>query len=161
MAQAAGMRIYTYRCAIPGIPPLRKLSLAQDAVVLSDERTLPLRNNKLHPAAERTLSLARHRNVSLIITAQNTAQIPRDALRHELTFVFKELDGTAALFEREEILALFETARRIHASLNMPEPTRRQCALFHSDGQWLLSANPLPANWSSETSTYGRRRAPR
>ena len=131
-----------------------KLKDLRDCVLLVDETALHWSPTKLGDGMISLLAVARHRNVSVIWTAQNSSQIDVRVLRHDFRLACKKLSVLQTRFDREEIGPVLLQAVGIqtqYASVfENPE------ALLVFDGQWFVSRNGLPEGWSEKVSTLWR-----
>lgn len=97
------------------------------------------------------VSLARHRDHSLIYTSQSTASLAPDILRMELAIVWKVSDPLAAKFGRDELQEQAATAQQLLKLTEAPMGTA-----IYDEGSWILTQAPLPQGWSDKTSRLWR-----
>lgn len=123
----------------------------KDAIVVVDEASIqaPSRRSK-SPLAD-TLTLARHRNLSLIWTGVHFAALNRDILRVLELCAFRQLEPLSTAFDRPEAAEVLATALSLQGSTNDPTETT-----LYGGGRWFRTNTPLPHGWTQEISTLWR-----
>jgi ABC-type phosphate transport system substrate-binding protein len=124
----------------------------ENAVVLIDEGAIGYFSRDSMKQANKMLSkimtIARHKNLTVIIITQNSAMLDINVLRLADTLVFKEPSLLQSRFERKALKDMFEKVAPHFKKLNEP---KANFYVWDDDFEGLLSYD-LPAFWSDEIS---------
>lgn len=132
-----------------------------NSVVLIDEGAVGYFSRESMKEANRILSkimtLARHKNLTLIIITQNSAMIDLNVVRLADTLVFKEPSLLQARFERRALKDMFD---KVTPFFKKCEEPNRNFYIWDDDFEGML-AYDLPGFWTDEISTsfrdYGKK----
>jgi hypothetical protein len=145
---------------------MRKVDSVEEApnnsVVLIDEGAVGYFSRESMKEANRVLSkimtLARHKNLTLIIITQNSAMIDLNVVRLADTLVFKEPSLLQARFERRALKDMFD---KVTPFFKKCEEPNRNFYVWDDDFEGMLRYD-LPNFWTESISTsfrdYGKKR---
>jgi len=135
-----------------GARSVRSMSGHKDAVLLLDEAALRVRPGKSDAALWETLSLARHRNVSVLWTSQTLAAVSRDILRLEAIIASRRVDPWSTKWEREEVADWMAQL----VAIQTQQPLGLDEWVGFTDGAWCRARTPLPKGWCDRVSRMWR-----
>ncbi len=121
--------------------------LVDEAAIVFSSRSSMKKSNKI---LGELMSIARHKNLSLIIITQNSAMIDLNVLRLSDTIVFKEPSLLQARFERKAIVDLFKRAEAQFKKIDSKERKKHFYVLDDEFEGMLISG--LPVFWSDKIS---------
>ena len=123
-----------------------------NSVVLIDEGAIGYFSRDSMKKANKNLSklmtIARHKNLTLLIITQNSAMIDINVIRLADTLLFKEPSLLQSRFERKAIKDMFE---KISPFFEGKEDAKKNFYVWDDDFEGLLSYD-LPPFWSEEIS---------
>jgi hypothetical protein len=133
-----------------------------NAVVLIDEGAVGYFSRESMKEANRVLSkimtLARHKNLSLLIISQNSAMIDLNVVRLSDTLLFKEPSLLQARFERRALKDMFDKVTPFFKKLEDPNS---HFYVWDDDFEGMISYD-LPGFWTESISTsfrdFGRKK---
>jgi len=121
--------------------------LVDEAAIIYSSRNSMKKSNKV---LGELMTIARHKDLSLIIITQNSAMIDLNVLRLADTIVFKEPSLLQARFERKSILDLFKKAESHFKKIDSKERKKHFYVLDDEFEGMLISG--LPEFWSDKIS---------
>lgn len=126
----------------------------RDRVVFVDEAGVLVPAGKRQKALYQAVTLARHRNVSILWSAQTLSGLHRDVLRSDCWLAFKRQNEIAARFDREEALDLLAQVRTLQ--VRFPELGEPAWTTVIVDGGYHIVEAPLPSGWDDSVSRLWR-----
>ena len=154
---SGGRRCYVVGYAKTNLPKwVRKVEKTEDApensVVLIDEGAVGYFSRDSMRQANKVLSrimtIARHKNLTLIIITQNSAMIDVNVLRLADSLIFKEPSLLQSRFERKALKDMFEKVAPLFDGM---EDAQSNFYIWDDDFEGMLSYD-LPMFWSDDIS---------
>jgi archaellum biogenesis ATPase FlaH len=125
-----------------------------DSILLVDEAAISYSSRNSMKESNKTLSeimtIARHKNLSLIIITQNSAMIDLNIMRLADTIIFKEPSLLQSRFERKSISDLFKKADEEFKKINSKEKLK-DFYVIDDEFEGMLSFS-LPEFWNEKIS---------
>lgn len=128
-------------------------NVKNNSVVLVDEAAISYSSRssmkKENKVMGELMTIARHKNLSLIIITQNSAMIDLNMIRLADTLIFKEPSLLQSRFERKGILDLFKKVEKYFKGIK--ENRKSYFYVIDDEFEGLLKTG-LPGFWSEEIS---------
>lgn len=121
--------------------------LVDEAAIIFSSRSSMKKSNKI---LSELMTIARHKNLSLIIITQNSAMIDLNVLRLSDTIVFKEPSLLQTRFERKAIVDLFKKAEEQFKKIDSKQRKKYFYVLDDEFEGILISS--LPGFWNEKIS---------
>jgi len=130
--------------------------ISNNSVVLIDESAITYGSRDAMKSSNkqlgRIMSIARHKNLSLILIAQNSAMVDLNILRLADTIILKEPSLLQTKFERKAIKEIYEKANK-----DFKEVENKKAHFYIMDDEFEgLIKFSLPEFWSDDISTSFR-----